>query len=249
MTAYLGTNDALLRIDALQNANWYKNQLLMDVVNAIRAINFNIVAERTTALNSIGALPGDAPFAVALDNNQNSTTNVRFPAGIVYVCEAIQPWNGFFQTIISALSFKDRVMEKTMLGNMQAPQTNQNAATPSTMVAFSSQADASQAFANTITNMLDALSSTQGIFNQSRFEQEFNVAWGTPAFSNRKGRFGTPVDTVILYGNYELPRFVIRTVDTAMPNTAHDPQSYRTRLAGSHKDSDEDSQPNNHIVS
>jgi len=220
-TAYLGTNDALLRIDALQNANWYKNQLLMDVVNAIRAINFNIVAERTTALNSIGALPGDAPFAIALDNNQNSTTNVRFPAGIVYICEAIQPWNGFFQTLISALSFKDRTMEKTMLGNMQQASTTQNSATPSTMVSFSSQADASQAFANTITNMLDAVSSTQGIFNQARFEQEFNVQWGTPSFSNARGRFGKAVQSYIVYGDYQLPKIIMHCVDVEEEYSNH----------------------------
>jgi len=203
----------------------------MDVINAIRAINFNIVAERTTALNSIGALPGDAPFAIALDNNQNSTTNVRFPAGIVYVCEAIQPWNGFFQTLISALSFKDRTMEKTMLGNMQQAATTQNSATPSTMVNFSSQSDASQAFANTITNMLDAVSSTQGIFNQARFEQEFNVTWGTPSFQNARGRFGKPVQSYLVFGDFQLPKTVLKCVDIEDEYNIHDPSSRKVRPA------------------
>jgi hypothetical protein len=216
MTAYLGTTDALLRIESLQNANWYKNQLLMDVINTIRSINFAVQAERGQALNTLGSLPGDAPYAIALDNNQNSTTNIRFTLGIAYICEAVQPWNNFFQTLISALSFKERTTEKTMLGNMQAPNAAQNSATPSSTMILSNYNDASQAFANTITNMLDAVTTTNGIYNQSRFEQEFNVEWGTPAFQNSRGRFGKAVDTTIFFGNAKPSRVPRRVVDLAV---------------------------------
>jgi len=212
-TAYLGTTDALRRIGTIQNVPWYKNQLMARMLSLIRTINFSVQTERNAALNSIAGLPGDSPFAVGTDNNQVSTTNVRFPPGVIYICEAIQPWNNFFQTLISSLNYKDRVQEKAMLGNMQAPQNSQNSSTPSPMVAMSNFSDASQAFANTITNMLDALSTIEAVFDQAAFEQTFNVVWGVPTFQNEKGRFGTPIDTVIYFGDaVPDPDDAVRTV-------------------------------------
>jgi len=210
-TAYLGSVDALQRIQGLQNTNWYKVQLLGGMLGQIRGINFSVQSERSAALNSIQALQADTPYAVGLDNEQTSTANIRFPSDTLYICEAVQPWNNFFQTLISALQFKERATEKTMLGNQQAPNSAQNSATPSPMVMISTGADASQQFANTITNMLDAIASNQGVFGQATFEQTFNVVWGVPAFSDARGRYGKKLNTVIWYVDPP-KRFVPRTI-------------------------------------
>jgi uncharacterized protein YaiE (UPF0345 family) len=199
MTAYLGTNDALQRIQGLQNTNWYKVQLIGGMLGSIRGINFSVQSERSSALNQIQSLQSDTPYAVGLDNEQISTANIRFPAGTLYICEGVQPWNNYFQSIISSLTFKERANEKTMLGNQQAAQTTQNSATPSSMVMISTLADASQQFANTITNMLDSIATNVGVFGQASFEQSFNVEWGTPTFSNNTGRYGRRINTVVWY--------------------------------------------------
>jgi hypothetical protein len=204
-TVYLGNTTALTRIQGLQNTSWYKIQNLAPMLNEFRSVNYFVQAERTAALNTISNLPNDCPYAVALDNEQQSTANIRFPPSIAYVCAAVQPWNSYFQVLTSALSFKDRIMEKTMLTNAQQAQTTQSANTPSTTMAMSNISDASQAFSNVITNMFDAIAQNAGVFSQASFEQNFNVAWGVPAFMTAAGRFGKPVNTVVYYdqGAYE----------------------------------------------
>lgn len=201
-TTYLGTNTALAKIQALQQAPWYPLANFADILHLISSFNFSVQAQRTQVIQMLAGLPTDAPYAVGLDNDDDSSANIRFPPGVQYVCSWIPPYVSYLQQVQSACSFKERANEKTMLGNQQAPNSAQNAATPSPMVIISNYNDASQAFQNALTGITNAIANLDGVFDQGTFENEFNVFWGTPTFFDHKGRHGNPVRTLRVFNDY-----------------------------------------------
>jgi len=136
-------------IHILSNAPWHKIEVLMDEINALRRVNFSIVEQRQQALERLNNLPSERVF------EQDS----RFKFGS-YVCEMWGDWPRKMQQLKSALSFKERQVEKK-----------------DALPDLSSFQDAQMAFWNSTTNIIDQLVRLDGVFDREKFENYFSLEW------------------------------------------------------------------------
>jgi len=134
-------------------APWYNVQQFVDEVKSLRCINFSIVEQRQQALERINKLHSVCPFKA----------NVRFPEHELYICEFHGDWARKLQQLKSALSYKDRDKEV-----FQSSQKLESSSRPD---------DASQAFWNATTAMLDQMTRGDGVFDRETFELYFKPTW------------------------------------------------------------------------
>ncbi|XP_031328093.1 uncharacterized protein LOC116159281 [Photinus pyralis] len=76
---------------------WYNIEELMALLINIRKANYSIVEQRQQMLTALNEMRTAAPF----------DRNVRFPEGVVYICETHGDWIRKFQQLRTSLSFKD----------------------------------------------------------------------------------------------------------------------------------------------
>jgi len=207
MPGYSGTNAAIRQVQAQQNNPWYQVQVISSLLSKIKFLQFSIQAERTLAANELQTMVSLTPYAVQLDNEQDSSTNIRFPIGVLYINGGLEPYNSYFQNLASSLNFKDRIGEKTMVGNFAGPSSTQNSFTPPVMPILSSSNDASQAFYNTITAFQNSISSNNLLFDQTAFEDYYQITWSTSLYyiDSKGNRFGNKPNRCIVFDQAKTP--------------------------------------------
>lgn len=144
--------DYPLAVALVEGDSWYEVRALKRELRALRAVNFSIQEQRSQALQRLGNMAQEAPFALA----------TRFPGGRAFVCEAAGDWARKFQQIRSALVYKDlikddKVREHTSRG--------------------SDISDAQQAYYNALTAMGDQLTRMDGVYTQAIFEDRYGLEW------------------------------------------------------------------------
>jgi hypothetical protein len=222
MPGYIGTTAALTTAQAQQNNSWYQVQTLSTLLGRMKFAQFSIQTVRTEFLEALQNMISLTPYAIGLDNQQDSSTNIRFPLSILYINGGISPYNSYLQSLASALSFKERVQEKTMLGNAAAPSSIQSTSTPSTMPTLSNYNDASQLFYNTVTAMQNAINQSLLVFSQPSFEQYYELTWSTTFYyMDRSGRYGLVADDITVWEPTKAPK-AQPSATVALPRSTND---------------------------
>jgi len=137
---------------------WYDVGELAECLRGIRRNNFAIAEQRQQALERLGNLSTDAPFAAA----------TQFPEDRDYVCEGHGDWARKFQQLKSALSYKPGDKdEKKKAGTSTTPDAT-----------FAADiGDPQQAFWNSTTAMIDQISRLDGVMSRAQFEHHYGLTW------------------------------------------------------------------------
>lgn len=139
---------------------WYEVRALTVELAALRRINFSIVEQRQQALERLGNLESEAPYA----------ESKRFPEGKRFICEAWGDWARKFQQLKLALSFKEQQGGDGRRGNQSDGSE-----------VFASYENSRVAFFNATTAMYDQLMRRDGVWTRRDFEDRFTFDWGAAA--------------------------------------------------------------------
>lgn len=133
----------------------------MRTISEIKGINFSIVEQRQQALELLNKTPKMQNFF---------NYDVRFPNSLL-ICENQGDWPRKFQQLRSALCFKSRYDEAKLKTDPRSIAEGPG---------LDNFSDASQAFWNATTNILDQIVNGHGVFTREEFENYVSTRWVVP---------------------------------------------------------------------
>lgn len=135
----------------LQHTAWYRVDTLLELVKALRRINFSIAEQRNQALQRINTAACPPPFSA----------HSRFPT-IPHVCEGYGDWGRKLTQLRLALSHKSRDKDKSLRDS--APATDIS--------------DAIVAFTSGLQAIVDQCIVGDGVLTRTTFERlSLSLSW------------------------------------------------------------------------
>lgn len=192
--AYSSTNlAAFAAAVADQYAPWYPVSTIQNLLNVLRQVNFSTQASRSLGLGALTSLVSVAPYAIS-DGSAERPTDLRFSTttntGTIsvvrtYVAAFCDSWPEALQQANTALQFRDRSSEVTLLENASSS-GQASKSTPDPMQSRQQYNDSSQAFRWAISAMTSNIRNGVGIYNVASFEDKYSLVWGTPQAASPK---------------------------------------------------------------
>lgn len=142
-----------------QSLTWITPQSVQKLINALDSVYFPIVSSRETGYEVLRSLVGPPPFSFM--------PPFRFSAGTAYLSSIDPVLDRILEQLMSSLSYKDRLLEKTNIGNQVCSVTSN---TPQYLLAFNSFQSAKLElvrYSNDYTNY----------FDQFTFETYYTLTW------------------------------------------------------------------------
>jgi hypothetical protein len=161
--SYHGTPFELIAAQAFSFQSWYSASSLTSLLRALDQLNFPITDQRSTGLTWLSQFSSPPPVTFLSPD----TPDTRFlPTGI-YLATADPVISALFSQLRGSLSYKDRLMEKTTVGNTTMAISSNNAPYLAALHTFT------RALAN-----LHLYSSGPGPwYDRLTFEDRFSLTW------------------------------------------------------------------------
>lgn len=140
-----------------QQQNWITATQIQKIVWIVDRTYFPINDARTQTLTAITDIIGNAPFSLT----------VRFPSDSAYVTTIDCSLSRIINQITSALNYKDRLIEKTNVGNTTVSTTSN---TPQYIAALNS-------FNAARLQLSIYVSDYRNYFDQHKFERYYSISW------------------------------------------------------------------------
>jgi hypothetical protein len=142
-----------------QSLQWFSTHTAQAIVTTLSRVYFPICESRSTALESLNSLVTDSPFSYIPSN--------RFPSPGVFLSSLDPVLIRLLSQITSALSYKDRLIEKTNIGNTIISTTSN---TPQYLAALNS-------FTSAKLLLSQYLSDYTNYIDRTTFETLFQLTW------------------------------------------------------------------------
>jgi len=169
-----------------QYAPWYPVSVIQQLLATLRQVNFSTQASRSLGLGAVTSLVTVSPYVIN-DGSAERSVDLRFStttnAGVTnvartYVAAFCDSWPEVLQQASTALMFRDRSAEVTLLENASS-NGQASKSTPDPMQSRQQYNDASQAFRWALTAMTSNLRNGVGLYNVDTFEDKYSLVWGT----------------------------------------------------------------------
>lgn len=159
---YSGSTADLRLLVVLAGADWFSTSAVFSLYNFLLSSNFSIVAIRSEGLSLLAGLRGTHPYSAG-----SSSADTRFGATATstYITFAHPVWARLFSQLSSALSYKERQIERNALTE------------GSLLAAASAQYLAQQAFSAALAEFARLLWSDIGVFDRTSFESQLSLTW------------------------------------------------------------------------
>lgn len=142
-----------------QSAIWLAQKPLSSLLAALNSVYFPIVDSRQTGLEVLNSLVSTPPFSY--------DPPVRFPPFGAYLTGLDPVFDRLISQIRSALQYKDRLLEKTNIGNQVCSVTSN---TPAYMAAFNS-------FHNGKLELIKFVNDYNNYYYRTNFELLYSLTW------------------------------------------------------------------------
>jgi hypothetical protein len=153
--------DYALILSTQSYQDWVPLSKAFEILHTLRLVYFPIQDSRTSGATFIDSI--NSSIRPLVFNTSNQT---RFSDGY-WVNLSNTVLSSIISLILTALQYKDRMFEKTNIGNTTVSQTSN---TPQYLRAFDS-------FNNGLRLLNQALSDQTSVWDRSRFETEFALTW------------------------------------------------------------------------
>lgn len=175
-----------------QNQRWITVSACAKLLSDLPNFDITTQAGRVAALGRITSVIAGAPYMIT-DGTPEHSVELRFGtianAGVVnpailYVALFCDGWPEYLTQLELAAGFRDRVQEKTTLGNAAILEVDQSKSTPDPALCRSQYNDATVSYRRAIGAMLTLLKNRIGVFNYKTFEAKYQLVWSAtaPAF-------------------------------------------------------------------
>lgn len=142
-----------------QASQWFTPTQLASLLSNIFLVFFPIVESRSTGFSVISQQLAPAPFSL--------NPPVRFPAISAYLTTLDPVLNRILSQLMQALSYKDRLIEKTNIGNTVCSITSN---TPQYLAALHS-------FSASKLELVNYISDYNNYYDRSTFETLYSLTW------------------------------------------------------------------------
>jgi hypothetical protein len=142
-----------------QSQQWYSPKALNQILSALSQVYFPVCESRSTALEAINSLITDAPFSYIPPN--------RFPSPGIYLSSLDPVLTRLLSQLNSALSYKDRLIEKTNIGNTTVSTTSN---TPQYLQSLNS-------FVSSRLLLSQYVADYNNYTDRSVFENQYQITW------------------------------------------------------------------------
>jgi len=142
-----------------QTQSWVTPSQLANLVSNVLLVYFPIADLRNSGFNVLSQFLAPAPFSL--------NPPVRFPAVSAYVSTLDPVFNRILSQLLQALSYKDRLVEKTNIGNTICSTTSN---TPQYLIALHSFSAAKLELINYIANY-------NNYIDRAIFENTYSLTW------------------------------------------------------------------------
>lgn len=141
------------------SASWYSTSQIGTLTQVINQVYFPITESRSSALDNINKF-SPPPFSY--------NPPVRFPVDTAYVSTTDSVFQRIISQLVSALAYKDRLIEKTNVGNTQCSVSSN---TVYYIAAFNSFNNARLLYNKYVTDY-------RNYIDQLSFEKAYRLNWG-----------------------------------------------------------------------
>lgn len=142
-----------------QNTLWYSSSTVQLVISTINNVYFPIAEDRSQAFDVIVGVVTQVPFSYIPPS--------RFNSPGVYISTLDPLLNRILSQLLSALSYKDRLIEKTNIGNFTNSTTSNS---PQYIAALNSFTSARLA-------LIDYTSDYRNYYDRFTFETNYSLTW------------------------------------------------------------------------